>query len=62
VNPLAALALKLLGAASARELAQIMACVGLAQNVAALRALTTEGIQAGHMRLHKRLARNPARA
>lgn len=57
VNPMAALALKILKVSSSKELAQVAACVGLAQNVAALRALTTEGIQAGHMRLHRRLAR-----
>jgi hydroxymethylglutaryl-CoA reductase len=39
---------------SAAELAQIIACVGLAQNFAALRALATEGIQRGHMGLHAR--------
>ena len=38
----------------ARELGAIMAAVGLAQNLAALRALTTEGIQKGHMRMHAR--------
>ncbi|MFZ3070132.1 MAG: 3-hydroxy-3-methylglutaryl-CoA reductase, partial [Anaerolineaceae bacterium] len=46
--------LKLLGAGSARELAEIIVAVGLAQNLAALRALATEGIQRGHMRLHAR--------
>lgn len=56
-NPMAALALKILRVASARELAQVAAAVGLAQNLAALRALVTEGIQAGHMRLHRRLGR-----
>jgi hydroxymethylglutaryl-CoA reductase len=39
---------------SARELAEVMAAVGLAQNLAALRALVSEGIQRGHMRLHAR--------
>ena len=53
-NPGAALGLALTGAASARELAEIMAAVGLAQNFAALRALATSGIQAGHMKLHAR--------
>ncbi len=53
-NPTVALNLRLLGARSATELAEIMACVGLAQNFAALRALTTEGIQQGHMTLHAR--------
>lgn len=54
VHPAAQLALRMLGISSARELAEIMACVGLAQNFAALRALATEGIQAGHMALHAR--------
>jgi hydroxymethylglutaryl-CoA reductase len=58
-NPAAALGLALTGAATASELAAIMAAVGLAQNFAALRALVTDGIQAGHMRLH---ARNVAAA
>ncbi|NYZ60888.1 hydroxymethylglutaryl-CoA reductase, degradative [Candidatus Micrarchaeota archaeon] len=51
-NPVAQISLKILGAKSARELSMVMAAVGLAQNFAALRALGTEGIQAGHMRLH----------
>ena len=46
--------LKLLGAKSSGELAGIIASVGLAQNLAALRALASEGIQRGHMRLHAR--------
>lgn len=54
VHPVAKLALKILGVQKAKELAQIMAAVGLAQNFAALRALVTEGIQAGHMKLHAR--------
>jgi hydroxymethylglutaryl-CoA reductase len=54
VHPTAQAALKILGVASARELAEIMACVGLAQNLGALRALATEGIQRGHMSLHAR--------
>ncbi len=53
-NPIAKLALKILGVKSAQELAEVMAAVGLAQNVAALRALVTEGIQRGHMKLHAR--------
>lgn len=57
VNPMARLGLKILGVQSARELAQTMACVGLAQNLGALLALSTEGIQAGHMRLHRRATR-----
>jgi hydroxymethylglutaryl-CoA reductase len=53
-NPAAELGLALSGASSARELAELMAAVGLAQNFAALRALATSGIQAGHMKLHAR--------
>ncbi|WFO75469.1 hydroxymethylglutaryl-CoA reductase, degradative [Desulfurococcaceae archaeon MEX13E-LK6-19] len=52
VHPIARIALKILGVKTAKELAEIMAAVGLAQNLAALRALVTEGIQKGHMRLH----------
>ena len=51
-HPSAAACLKILGSPSARELARIVAAVGLTQNLAALRALTAEGIVAGHMRLH----------
>ncbi len=47
-------ALKLMGVTSARELAEIIVSVGLAQNLGALRALATEGIQRGHMSLHAR--------
>jgi hydroxymethylglutaryl-CoA reductase len=54
VHPAARVALKLIGAGSARELAEIIAAVGLAQNLAAIRALATEGIQRGHMSLHAR--------
>jgi hydroxymethylglutaryl-CoA reductase len=54
VHPGAQAALKLLDVSSARELAEIIASVGLAQNLAALRALATEGIQRGHMSLHAR--------
>jgi len=54
VHPAARVALKLLGVQSARELAEIIVSVGLAQNLAALRALATEGIQRGHMALHAR--------
>jgi hydroxymethylglutaryl-CoA reductase len=53
-HPTARVALKILGVQTARELAEIIVCVGLAQNLAALRALATEGIQRGHMRLHAR--------
>ncbi len=54
VHPTARVALKILGVQTARELAEIIVSVGLAQNLAALRALATEGIQRGHMRLHAR--------
>jgi hydroxymethylglutaryl-CoA reductase len=53
-NPTAKVALKILGVKSASELSRVMAAVGLAQNLAALRALATEGIQRGHMALHAR--------
>ncbi|HET7143580.1 MAG TPA: hydroxymethylglutaryl-CoA reductase, degradative [Anaerolineales bacterium] len=54
VHPAAQAAVKLMEIKSAAELAEIIACVGLAQNMAALRALATEGIQRGHMSLHAR--------
>jgi len=54
VHPAAKAALNLLGLSSANELAEIIVSVGLAQNLAALRALATEGIQKGHMSLHAR--------
>lgn len=50
----ARVALRILGVQGARELAELMAAVGLAQNLAALRALAAEGIQRGHMALHAR--------
>ena len=53
-HPTAQIALKILGAAGARELSEVMAAVGLAQNLAAIRALATDGIQRGHMALHAR--------
>lgn len=53
-HPTAPIALKIMGVQTAQELAEIIASVGLAQNLAALRALATEGIQKGHMRLHAR--------
>lgn len=53
-NPAAGLAHRILGTRSARELAEVMCAVGLAQNFSALRALTTDGIQRGHMALHAR--------
>lgn len=52
INPSASICLKILGVKSAQELAQIAAAVGLANNLAALRVLATEGIQRGHMKLH----------
>lgn len=54
VHPTARAALKLMGVTSAADLAEIIVSVGLAQNLAALRALATEGIQRGHMSLHAR--------
>jgi hydroxymethylglutaryl-CoA reductase len=54
VHPTAKVALKILGVKTAQELAEVIAAVGLAQNLAALRALATEGIQRGHMELHAR--------
>lgn len=54
VHPTARAALKLMGVKTAAELAEIIVSVGLAQNLAALRALATEGIQRGHMSLHAR--------
>jgi hydroxymethylglutaryl-CoA reductase len=54
VHPTARVALKILGVQTASELAQVLVAVGLAQNLAAIRALSTVGIQKGHMRLHAR--------
>ncbi|MBG0786068.1 MAG: hydroxymethylglutaryl-CoA reductase, degradative [Anaerolineaceae bacterium] len=54
VHPGAQAALKLMGVRTAAELAEVIVSVGLAQNLAALRALATEGIQRGHMSLHAR--------
>jgi hydroxymethylglutaryl-CoA reductase len=54
VHPGAQAALRLMDVQSASDLAEIIASVGLAQNMAALRALATEGIQRGHMSLHAR--------
>lgn len=51
-NQIAQISLKILGVKTASELGEVLAAVGLAQNFAALRAMATEGIQAGHMRLH----------
>ncbi len=53
-NPSVAVNLRIMQVESSRELAEVMAAVGLAQNFAALRALATEGIQRGHMTLHAR--------
>ena len=54
VHPAAQASVKLMGVKTASELAEIIVSVGLAQNLAALRALATEGIQRGHMSLHAR--------
>ncbi|MGA1822052.1 MAG: hydroxymethylglutaryl-CoA reductase, degradative [Thermoplasmatota archaeon] len=54
VHPAARSAVKILGITKASELGEILAAVGLAQNLGALRALATEGIQRGHMKLHAR--------
>jgi len=51
-----------LGVSTARELGGIMAAVGLASNMAAMRALATEGIQKGHMALHARAVSHAAGA
>ena len=53
-HPIARIALKILGVKSARELGEVLAAVGLAQNLGALRALAHEGLQRGHMSLHAR--------
>jgi hydroxymethylglutaryl-CoA reductase len=54
VHPFAKASLELMGVETARELSEVIVSVGLAQNLAALRALATEGIQRGHMALHAR--------
>jgi hydroxymethylglutaryl-CoA reductase len=54
VHPTAKANVKVLGVKGARELGEVLAAVGLAQNFSALRALATEGIQRGHMELHAR--------
>jgi hydroxymethylglutaryl-CoA reductase len=61
-HPRVRLALRLLGVSSARELGGIMAAVGLASNLGAMRALATEGIQKGHMALHARSVSHAAGA
>lgn len=54
INPVAKTCIKILDVESSSELGEVMAAVGLAQNLAALRALASEGIQEGHMKLHAR--------
>ena len=54
LHPAAATSLRILDVKGAQGLARVIAAVGLAQNLAALRALATEGINKGHMRLHQR--------
>jgi hydroxymethylglutaryl-CoA reductase len=54
VHPVAKVTKKILGVKTATELGEVIAAVGLAQNLAALKALATEGIQRGHMKLHAR--------
>ena len=54
IHPVSKVALRVMGIQSARELAEVMGAVGLAQNLGALKALATEGIQRGHMKLHAR--------
>ena len=54
VHPIAKICTKILGVTSAKELAGVITAAGLAQNFGALRALATEGIQKGHMKLHAR--------
>jgi hydroxymethylglutaryl-CoA reductase len=61
-HPRVRLALRMLGASSARELAGIMAAVGLASNLAAMRALATDGIQKDYMALHARAVSHAAGA
>ena len=53
-HPIAKIAMKILNVKSANEFAEVLAAVGLAQNLGALRALSSEGIQRGHMSLHAR--------
>ena len=53
-HPIARIAMKILNVKSANEFAEVLAAVGLAQNLGALRALANEGIQRGHMNLHAR--------
>ena len=60
VHPGARLALRILRVSSSEELGMVIGAAGLGQNLAALRALATEGIQRGHMNLHKRAVGDPA--
>jgi hydroxymethylglutaryl-CoA reductase len=53
-HPIAKLAVKILGVKTAIELGEVIAAVGLAQNLAAVKVLATEGVQRGHMALHAR--------
>jgi hydroxymethylglutaryl-CoA reductase len=53
-HPIARIAMKILGVKTSNEFGEVLAAVGLAQNLAALRALSSEGIQRGHMSLHSR--------
>ncbi|MGB8297277.1 MAG: hydroxymethylglutaryl-CoA reductase, degradative [Polyangia bacterium] len=62
VHPGARLALRILRVSSSEELGMVIGAAGLGQNLAALRALATEGIQRGHMNLHKRAVGDPAPA
>jgi hydroxymethylglutaryl-CoA reductase len=54
VHPIAKVALKILDVKTSQELAMVLSAIGLAQNLAAIRALASEGIQIGHMKLHAR--------
>ena len=54
VHPIAKVALKILGVKTSQDLAMVLSASGLAQNLAAIRALASEGIQRGHMKLHAR--------
>lgn len=54
LHPMAKIALKFLGVKTARELGEVICAVGLAQNLSAIKALATDGIQKGHMALHAR--------
>ena len=61
-NPTVAVNLRMMGITKARELAEVMGVVGLAQNFSAIRALATDGIQKGHMTLHARTVAQAAGA